>query len=255
MENRWALNGKRALITGASKGIGLQIAKEFISLGADLIIIARSVNDLNNVSRKIDPTNKHCKVIAADLSDRNGVDNLFKKVAEHWDSFDFLINNAGTNVRKQTLEYDREEVDKLFELNYFSVLGMCRESYPYLLKSTSPSIVNISSAAASTVVLTGAPYASAKAALSHLTEYLACEWGSKGIRVNAIEPWYIETPLTEPVLNDEVKYSKIIESTPLRRIGKPQEISALAAFLCMPGSSYITGQAISVDGGAGKFIF
>jgi Tropinone reductase 1 len=247
-KNKWSLEGRKALITGATKGIGLAILYELHSLGCELIYTARTISGLKDI-----PDN--CIGYQADLSSEDGVKSLINFAKDTWGSLDFLINNAGTNIRKRSLDYSPEEIDYIFRLNFFSAYNLSIGLYPLLCVSDSASIVNISSAAASRIVRTGSPYASAKAGLSHLTRYLACEWASDGIRVNCIEPWYIRTPLTENVLNNEEYLKKILDRTPMGRVGEPDEISSLAAYLCMPGASYITGQVISVDGGAGSYMF
>jgi Tropinone reductase 1 len=254
MIDRWNLNGMKALITGATRGIGKSIAAEFAGLGAEIFITARNAGDLDKTVAEFNSMGYKCTGTACDVSIESDRTKLIENVESVWGKLDILVNNAGTNIRKRTMEYSEEEIDFLFRTNYFSALGLCRLAYPLLKKSVFSSIVNISSSAAIQVVRTGAPYASAKAAMTHLTHYLAVEWAPEGIRVNSVEPWYIRTPLTEPVLNNPEAYKKIIDRTPMGRIGEPEDIAAAAAFLAMPASKYITGQNISVDGGAMRFM-
>jgi Tropinone reductase 1 len=124
-----------------------------------------------------------------------------------------------------------------------------RLSFPFLKKAGGASIINIVSVAGLTHLKTGAPYAMSKAAEIQLTKNLAVEWAGEDIRVNSIAPWYIRTSLTEAVLNNRKYYNEVIGRTPMQRVGKPDEVAAVAAFLAMPASSYITGQCIAVDGG------
>jgi NAD(P)-dependent dehydrogenase (short-subunit alcohol dehydrogenase family) len=159
------------------------------------------------------------------------------------------VNNVGSNVRKKFIDYSEEEYRQLFELNLFSMTELTRLAFPLLKNSGQASVINLASVAGQLDVLSGPPYGMTKAAIIQLSRHLAAEWAEFNIRVNAVSPWYIETPLTEAVLSQPDRMEKIIARTPLARVGQPEEVAAAIAFLAMDKASYITGQNILVDGG------
>ncbi len=247
MDKRWSLNGKYALITGGTKGIGKAIAVEFMQLGANVCIVSRTKEDINNFLDEYKTYNP--LGIIQDLSAAGAAENIFKKLDEKWGKLDILVNNVGMNIRKKVIEYTHEEYDQIVNTNMRSAYEMSKSFYPFLKKSGEGSIVNISSTAGQTHIRTGAIYGMTKAALIQLSKNLAGEWGKDNIRINTVAPWYIETPLAMTVLKDEDYKKDVLSRTPLNRIGKPEEVAAAVAFLCMPAAAYITGQCISVDGG------
>jgi len=247
--DRWTLKGKKALITGATKGIGLATAQEFLALGAKVMIVARNATDVEEQLQSWLEQGLEAYGIAADVSTEDGRQTIIEQVKQTFGGLDILINNVGINIRKQVLEYTEAEYNFMFQTNLTSVFEMCRLAYPLLKSGTNSSIVNIGSVAGLTSVSTGAPYAMAKAALVQLTRSLAVDWAGDSIRVNTVAPWFILTPLTENFLARPDVMAKVLARTPIGRVGKPEEVAGIIAFLCMPTATYITGQCIAVDGG------
>ncbi len=249
MENRWNLKGKQALITGATRGIGRAIAEDFLSLGAEIFIIARGRENLDALIDEWKTSGFKAHGLAADASKKEDRENVFNKIGHLWNRLDILVNNVGTNIRKKTDEYTTAEYDLIMETNLTSTFEMCRLAFPFLKKSGHGSIVNMASVAGLTHVRSGTPYGIGKAAIAQLSRNLAVEWAPYDIRANTVAPWYIKTPLVETVLENKDYLFEILSRTPMKRIGVPEEVAGVVSFLCMPAASYVTGQCISVDGG------
>jgi len=248
MINRWNLNNKKALITGGTKGIGEAITKEFIELGAEVLVVSRNNEDFEKLKSLLKNPEK-LSYFSADVSKLIDIEKLADFVNTKWDKLDILVNNVGTNIRKKTVEYSYEEFDKILHTNLRSAFELSKQLYPLLKKSEQGNIVNISSVAGITHLRTGCIYGMTKAALIQLTKNLAGEWAADSIRVNAVAPWYIRTPLAETVLKNPTYFTEIISRTPMKKIGNPEDVAAAVAFLCMPSAAYITGQCLAVDGG------
>lgn len=249
MNSRWSLSDKKALITGATRGIGLATAEEFLHLGAEICITARSDQEIQKLLDEWKQKSFNVHGIAADISTEKGRNDLLQFIEANWNRLDILINNVGTNIRKRVTDFTLNEFKKLHDTNLTSTFEMCRIFYPLLKQSNTASVVNMGSTAGLTALRTGAPYAMTKAAIHQLTKNLSYEWAQDNIRVNAVAPWYIRTPLVDSLLKDENYLKDILDRTPMKRIGEPSEVASVIAFLCMPAASYITGQIIAIDGG------
>lgn len=250
----WRLDGQRALITGASRGIGLATALEMAGLGARLVLVARGEPALQEACGQISSKfpDSVVEYIAADLATVAGRESV---LAQLDGGLQILVNNVGTNIRKRMAEISPEEYRLVQEANLTSCFEMCRLLYPRLQAGIPASVVNNASVAGLTHLRTGAAYGMSKAAMIQLTRNLAVEWAAEGIRVNAVAPWYLRTALANQVLQDPDYLHDVLERTPMQRVGEPEDAARLIAFLCMPAANYITGQCIAVDGGFSVFGF
>jgi Tropinone reductase 1 len=247
--NYWNLKNKVALVTGGSKGIGKAVVIEFLQLGARVVFTGRQADQVNALESEYRNQGFDIRGIVSDVSVAEDRNKLASIIGADYGYLDVLVNNAGINIRKRSLDYTEAEYMKVIGINLIAPFELSRTLYPLLCKGHQPSIVNVSSVAAQLDVKTGSPYGMSKAGLLQQSRNLAVEWAAAGIRVNAVSPWFTVTPLTSNLLEQKEIMAVIIAGTPLKRVAQPEEVASVIAFLAMDKASYITGQNITIDGG------
>ncbi|MFD2371441.1 SDR family NAD(P)-dependent oxidoreductase [Brevibacillus sp. GCM10020057] len=246
---RFDLTGKTAIVTGAGRGIGRALAIGLSEAGAQVAVVARTENDLQETVQAIEAMGKVAHPIKADLTEPGAADKVVAQTTEALGGLHILVNNAGMNLRKKALEVTEEDWDRVVDLNLKAAFFMAQAAGKVMCEQRYGRIVNIASVAGVVALRTGVAYGSSKAGLIHMTRVLALEWSKFGVNINAIAPWYFRTPLTEALLQDEAYVQEILQRTPSGRIGDVEDLVGPAIFLASDAAAYITGQTIPVDGG------
>ena len=245
------LEGKVALVTGATRGIGYAIAAEFAAAGAAVVITSRKPSDCDRVQQEFAGKGCKCLGIAVDISDVAEIERLIPEIAEKMGHIDILVNNAGIGGKEAPIfDITPEEWDQTHNID-LKGLYFCAKSVAFRMKEqgTGGRIINMASAAGILAPKYVSVYSAAKAAVIHLTKTMANEWARYGINVNAIAPGYITTDMTKEVMADEKNASAVLKKIGLRRFGEVDDVADVALFLATEASRYLTGVMIPVDGG------
>lgn len=240
------LDGLRALVTGASKGIGRAGAVAMATAGAEVVLAARTLEEMEETATALGEAGHAARVAQLDVTDRAAV----RALVEASGPFDILLNNAGTNIRQPFLDVEDEALDKLLDLNLRSMFTVGKAvAQGMVAQGRGGSIINLSSVNGHVSGANRSVYTATKHGIEGLTKAMAYELGPNGIRVNAIAPGFVETPLTHNFLADEKIRNSQVRRMPLGRIMTVEDIMGAIIFLASPASAMVTGTSLVIDGG------
>ena len=244
------LAGKTALVTGASRGIGRAIAIGFARAGADLAVSARTPEALEDTVREVEALGRKAFVVPADVTDRDAAQRMVADAIASLGHLDAVVNNAGgTAFMAPFTDVRPEAFGKVMRLNFDSIVSVMQAAGPHMLERGSGSVINVSSVAGLAGSPAVTPYGAAKAAVVNLTKSVAVEWASRNVRVNVLCPGWTATDLNRALWENEDVSRAMTATIPMGRWGRAEEMAGAAVFLASDASSYVTGQAIVVDGG------
>ena len=243
------LNGKVAMVTGSTRGLGEVAAKALAKAGADVAVCGRNQSDLKRVSSDIRDMGKNSEGFVLDVLSKAKVQEALNLILAHFGKVDILVNNAGVNHRVPVVEYPEEKWDFVINTNLKGYFLVSQAVAPQMIERGYGKIINMSSILGTVALPNQLAYAASKGGVNQMTKIMALEWAKKGVRVNAIGPTYFETDLVAQIRNDPERFKFINERTPMGRWGYLPELEGVVIFLAAPASDFITGQVIYIDGG------
>lgn len=244
------INGKKALVTGAGRGIGKSIAIGLAEAGADVGLIARTMGELEAVASEIKELGREATPVSSDLTKIDGIQPLVEEFASRMGGIDILVNNAGINIPQNSLDVTVDAWDKIMDINLKASFFMAQAAGRVMIRQgRGGRIINISSQTGSVALNKRAAYCASKAGLNLITKVLALEWACHGILVNAVAPTFVETDLSKEFLSDPQFREYALSKNMLKRIGSPEDVVGAVIYLASPASSLVTGHILMVDAG------
>lgn len=243
------LNGKLALVTGASKGLGKAVALALAEAGARLVLVSRDQDLLARAAQEVRSKGGSADVIAADVSDESQVKEMEQDFVRRFGRLQILVNNAGINLRKPVTSFTLEEWNRILQTNLTSAFLVCRSLVPYMKGQGYGRIINMTSMMSHVALPDRTAYAASKAGLLGFTRALALELASEGITVNGISPGPCSTEINKPLMESPELTQYFLSRIPVGRWGRPEEVASLAVYLCLEDAAFITGTDLVIDGG------
>ena len=244
------LDGKVAIVTGGSKGIGKSIALGLAEAGANVVVASRTLANAQTVAEEVKQRGRRSLALKTDVSRQSDVEELLHNTLETFQQIDLLVNNAGISpFYKSMQKITKEEWDLVLGVNLTGVFLCCNVIGNELIKRQRGKIINVSSVGGSVGLPRLSAYSACKGGINQLTKTLAIEWAKYNVLVNAVLPAFIETDMTTGLRTNDVLRDEIVNKTPLGRFGKPEEIVGAVVFLASPAADFITGACLNVDGG------
>lgn len=244
------LEGKVALVTGGGTGIGEAIARVFAREGAAVVVTGRRKDMVEAVTRTIEQAGGRALAVAGSVTDEAHARSAVDQAVRTFGKLDILVNNAAIGVFGKLLhETPDEDWDQMLAINLTGVFRMTRAAIPALLRAGGGSIVNISSVGGVIGFPMSAAYGTTKGGLNAFTRGVALDYAQQGIRCNAICPGLVETPMAQPLIDDQERFAQVLDAYPIRRVGTPEEVAKMAVYLASDEATWVTGGAFMIDGG------